>query len=252
MAATFQSGGTDMGIHVIDRLTGKPVESTVGAFLAPGTHTSYLTWSGTGTLSSSGALQGLLTTGTGSVDGDDAHMNDTGLLGTMGFSIANTAAAGGPGMIAASGECDIFRQSDGMQLAGVAWTADLVAILGSPLAAQSSVRLSFADGSLESAGFIIDTPNVFITRTFDSAVDIQGDPTENVGIQIRNPAGGPAAPGASSQDRMVLAGTDTLSPFAGSPVGNTSYFLRTAPVPEPTGLALFALSGLSVMIRRRR
>src|SRR5207244_1413117 len=104
------------------------------------------------------------------------------------------------------GELDFFRQSNSSFLGGLIFTANLTAILGAPLAAQSSVRLSFTDGSLESLNIILDTPDIFITTTFTNSLDGLGNPNNNVGIQIRNPAGGAAAPGASSQDRMILNG----------------------------------------------
>src|SRR5205823_5638288 len=138
------------------------------------------------------------------LNGDDAHANATGLLGTMGFSIANTNAAGGPGLTEVDGELDLFRQSDNSFIGGVLFTAPLTTILGAPLAPQSSVRLSFADGSLESANIIVNTPDIFITTDFTTSVNSLDAVDPNVGIQIRNPAGGAAAPGASSQDKMII------------------------------------------------
>ena len=222
----------------------------IGPLLAAGTTTSYLDWSGTGTLASAGSLQALLPTGTMSLNGDDAHMNTTGLLGTMGFSIANTNAAGGPGLSEVDGELDFFRQSDSSFLGGVTFTANLTTILGAPLAAQSSIRLSFADGSLEAANIILNTPDIFITTDFTNSVNTLDAVDSNVGIQIRNPAGGTAAPGASSQDKMILNGNAVASPFGGNPVGNTSYFTRVSPVPEPAMLGLITV-GAALCLRRR-
>jgi hypothetical protein len=177
-------------------------------------------------------------------------MNATGLLGSMGFSIANTNAAGGPGLTEVDGEIDVFRQSDTSFLGGITFTADLTTILGAPLPAGSSVRLAFGDGSLEGANIILDTPDVFITTDFTNVTNSLDAIDSNVGIQIRNPAGGTAAPGASSQDEMVLNGNVVNSPFGANPPGNTSYFLRVSPVPEPATLGLITV-GAAVCLRRR-
>jgi len=185
-----------------------------------------------------------------SLNGDDAHMNTTGKLGTMGFSIANTNAAGGPGLTEVDGEFDFFRQSNLSFLGGITFNGDMTAILGAPLAANSSVRLSFADGALEAANIILDTPDIFITTEFTNSLNNLDAIDNNVGIQIRNPAGGLAAPGATSQDELVINGTPTVAPFGGVPPGNTSYFVRVSPVPEPAMLGLLTV-GAALCLRRR-
>jgi len=123
------------------------------------------------------------------------------------------------------------------------------------LAPQSSSRVSFADGALESIGIILNSPDIYMTGEFTSATVVAGseDPESIIGIQIRNPAGGAAAPGASSADALVINGTPTNSPFGGNPVANTSLFVRVSPaVPEPACLSALAISGLATVARRRR
>jgi hypothetical protein len=194
-------------------------------------------------------LTNLLTTGLNSLNGDDAVMNRTGLLGTMGLSVANNNPAGsGDGFGLVQGDVQFFRQSDSSFIGGFNWNIDFTASGGLP--GQSSSRLSFPDGGLESLGIVLDTPNIFITTEFTTVNMLLGlDDPNQVGIQIRNPAGGAAAPGSSSTDLLVLGGSPVASPFAGNPVGNTSYFVRIAP--EPGSLALLAIGGLGVLRRRR-
>src|SRR5436190_18347093 len=207
--------------------------------LAPGTTTSYLDWNGSGTLASAGVLNGFITTGLNSLNGDDAHMNATGKLGTMGFSIANTNATGGPSLDLVEGEIDFFRQSDSSFISGFLWNVDFGPSGGLP--AQASTRVSFADGSLESLNINLDTPDIFITTEFTNSVNTLDALDPNIGIQIRNPAGGAAAPGASSQDRLIINGAVSNSPFGGNPGGNSSYFVRLSPIPEPAMLGCISV-----------
>jgi len=241
-------------------ITGQPVTAVSAEVpiptvsLLPGTTTSYLDWTGAGTLASAGVLQGLLTTGQNTVYGDDAHMNTTGLLGSMGFSIANTNPTGSGALFGVvQGNIQFFRQSDNSSIGGFNWNIDFTSGgTSAGLPEQSSSRVSFPDGSLESLGLILNTPDIYVTTTFTTVNELTGlgDPNA-VGIQIRNPAGGTAAPVASSADKMILNGTVTNSPFANNPGGNSSYFIRLSPVPEPTSIALVALGGFGAARRRR-
>jgi hypothetical protein len=237
---TYRTNGTSgTAVAVLDHVGGEdPSKTEAGVY------------PGAGTLASTGAIQGLFTTGLNKLWGDDLHMNATGLLGTCGFSIANTSTAD-TALGKITGDIQFFRKSDLTFIDGFNWNIDFGA---AGLAPQSSSRVSFADGALESIGIILDTPDVYMTGEFTSATVVAGseDPEAIIGIQIRNPAGGAAAPGASSADALVINGTPTNSPFGGNPVANTSLFVRVSPVPEPACLSALAIAGLVTVARRRR
>ncbi|MCC6676259.1 MAG: hypothetical protein IT436_03865 [Phycisphaerales bacterium] len=237
LAGAAQAEIVDVGHFVIDRVTGQP---TSGGSSADATLERYRNWAAPSTLLA-GFAQGL-----GSLTGDDVNLvAGPALLDTMGFSIYNGNAAG-QRLAFADGEIDFFRQSDGSFIGGFLWNADLATILGSGgLDGGSSVRLSFAAGSLVSLGINLESA-MYVTQTFTTATLPLGGSDASIGQQIRNP---PAI--GTSADLLIIGGVITTSPFAGNPVGNMSWTITTTDVPAPGAVALLGLGGL-VAGRRRR
>jgi len=203
---------------------------------------NYDNWrSSTSTPPGASALLGLYKSGTAEI-ADDLNMVNVGAgwLNTMGFSVANVDAPGG--LVTGTGEIRFYRQSDSSFIKGFAFNLPTFA---TPLAASSSLRLSFGAGALTSLNTFLPA-NIYTSikwtgATFNGA----GGTVDNLGIQIR----GPINTGTSG-DLLINVTTNSTFNFGGNPAANTAFFVKSDFTPEPGALSLLALGGL-VLLRRR-
>lgn len=233
---------TDIGEYRINRATGAVVAADFNDRVV---NQVYANWQAPST------LQGVLTTGLNRLDGDDTFLsaaNGAGWLDDMGFSLANTNAAGSTARITGfSATIQFFDNVTLTNLGGFTSSSSLTSLSGGGLAAQSSVRLSFGAGSLKSLNIFL--PRNIITTVTITAVTFgagTGNNSSLVGQQVRNaPATG------TSTDSVILNGSVVPSPFGGNPAGNFSFFINTDNIPTPGSLALLGLAGIAAGRRRR-
>lgn len=226
----------DIGEYTLDRATG--AVSPAGG-VGDATLERYRNWDGTS------VLQGAFVTGSGTRNGDDYSMiaGPGPYLDSMGFNVYNGNAAG-QRLTQVNGTLEFF-DTGGALISAFTYNSNLSTLAGGGLDGQTSIRLSFAAGSLLSLGVIV--PNAgFVTNTFTGSTFLAGGSAANLGLQVRNP---PLT--GTSTDQMIIAGAIVSSPFGGAPAGNTSHFITTSDVPAPGTLALLGMGGLIAGRRRR-
>lgn len=246
-AMVASAGPVEVGEFAIDRVSGaiRPVQ--LGDNSTEVLNTVYRNWAG-GTVGGTGVYTHNAGPVNGaSLNGDDTNIaaNGVNLLSAMGINHVNLNVAG-QRLVSGTGTINFFHPVTFANLGAFGYNFNYSTLAGGGLdGAGASIRLSFADGSLESLGIYLP-PASLTTWTIDTAVFTGGGALANMGIQIRNPTDI-----GSSTDKLVLGSSVITSPYAGAPVGNTSIFIRTNSVPTPGALCLLGLGGL-VAGRRRR
>jgi len=245
-SAGFNPGMNDVGSYTVNRLDGSIRPNS--PFIDRATANAYADWATPGT----GVINGLLTTGLNRLDGDRVNIvpNGLNLLSSMGYSFANTNPTGSTARV--TGVSSTVSFFDGVTLAGIGsftTTSNLSTLVGGGLAAQASIRLTFAANSLEAFNIFL-TPSTIVTITTTAVTFNAGtgtDPALN-GQQIRNPVSI-----GSSADELILNGNIVADPFGAAPApdGNVSLLLITNDIPTPSTLALLGLGGLIAGRRRR-
>lgn len=198
-------------------------------------------------------LNGLFTTG-GQEIADDLSMLPVGAgwLDNLGFAVANNAPAGS-GRILTGGQMRVafYRQSNGSVITSIGgftgFTTNLPVL---NLAAGGSTRLSFGVGALKGLGWYFDTPNIFASLTWVTAIGTGGFSIADAGMQLRNSG----AIGTSVDGLVgVGPGPNPTGPFGfnGTPYADSAWFIDVDSVPTPGTLGLLAFGGL-LGVRRRR
>jgi len=258
LASAASAAVVDLGWHVQDGPTGtvRPYNGENGGWeLGAGPEalaTSYRNWTGAPAGGADGALQAIADTivNAGDLTGDDVNFipNGANVLSGMGFNFANLNAAG-QRLTFASGAVQFFDAATLLSVGGFTYNSNLAGLAGGGLDGGTSIRISFADNSLN--GLLIALPSIplLVTWNYDPATTVLtgGGTTLNLGQQVRNPIGV-----GTSGDQWVSGNTVVAGPI-GAFLANTTIFLRleSTPIPEPTSLAVLGL-GAATMLRRRR
>ncbi len=254
LAGTASADITDAGWYVMDSLSGTARAyngENDDSFSPRAIQTVYRNWAGTAPAGGAdGALQGLVDTNStaGQLNGDDTNIlsNGANRLSGMGINIANLNAAG-TRLATVAGTIQFFRQSDGGFIGGFNYNSNLAGLAGGGLDGGSSIRLSFADASLEALAIDLGSAPIYTTWSYDTATwaNFAFGSISNLGIQVRNPIGIGTSTNSWINNGNVVAG----------PIGtfdaNTSIFIRTTDVPAPGAVALLGLAGIFAGRRRR-
>lgn len=194
------------------------------------------------------ALTGLFRSGSDEIADDLTTVGvvGAGLLDDMGINLANIDAASR--LVSGDMAIRFYRLDNGNFISGFLASYNLSSLSGGGLAANSSIRLFFGAGALQSLA--IQLPNsgvsgVYVSLQHNTAVFQAGGTLANLGLQTRGPVGV-----GSSTDMMINVTTATSFNFGGAPVANTGIYLKTDSVPEPATLSLLALGGLALLRRR--
>jgi hypothetical protein len=184
-------------------------------------------------------LNGLFRAGADEIADDctTAGMAAPELLTNMGINVANIDAPSNltGGQVAVR----LYRLDTGAFING--FNANLP-VLATP--ANSSNRLQFADGALDSFGIMVPDTGVYVSLQWNTATFAAAGAISNLGYQQR----GPIAVGSSTDNLYNITAGGTAFNFGGNPLANTGVYVRT--VPEPASLGLLVLGALACLRRR--
>jgi hypothetical protein len=184
-------------------------------------------------------LNGLFRAGTDEIADDCTTVGMAGpeLLTNMGLNVANIDAPSNltGGQVAVR----FYRLDTGVFISGFNANLPVLAI-----AANSSVRLQFADGALDGLAVTIPDTGAYVSLQYNTATFAGAGAIANLGYQQRGPIG----VGTSTDNLYNVTGGGTAFNFGGNPLANTGLYIRT--VPEPASLGLLVLGALACLRRR--